>query len=281
MYSATGIWLPNGQEPQAPADHAAADGQTGQTLRVVTYNIHKGVQGVWPSQRLEIHNIQQAIASLQADVVCLQEVRKLNRKAEQKFANWPRQSQAEYLAPAGYQSVYMTNAITTHGEHGNAMLSRWPVVRHQHQDISDHRFEQRGLLHSVIDIHGQHVHVIVVHLGLIGTSRVRQIHQLQKFISREVPDRVPLLVAGDFNEWGPKLHGMLAQHGLQNATGMPGCLTYPARLPLTQLDHVYARGLSRVRQFVPQKEHLMEQVGLRNWARLSDHLPLVAEFTLT
>ena len=222
MYSANGIWLPNGQEPQAPADHAAADGQTGQTLRVVTYNIHKGVQGVWPSQRLEIHNIQQAIASLQADVVCLQEVRKLNRKAEQKFANWPRQSQAEYLAPAGYQSVYMTNAITTHGEHGNAMLSRWPVVRHQHQDISDHRFEQRGLLHSVIDIHGQHVHVIVVHLGLIGTSRVRQIHQLQKFISREVPDRVPLLVAGDFNEWGPKLHGMLAQHGLQPAGRIAG-----------------------------------------------------------
>ncbi len=280
MYSATGIWLPNGQEPQTLADHAAADGQTGQTLRVVTYNIHKGVQGVWPSQRLEIHNIQQAIASLQADVVCLQEVRKLNRKAEQKFANWPRQSQAEYLAPAGYQSVYMTNAITTHGEHGNAMLSRWPIVRHQHQDISDHGFEQRGLLHSVIDIHGQHVHVIVVHLGLIGASRVRQIHQLQKFISREVPDRVPLLVAGDFNEWGPKLHAMLAQHGLHNATGMPGCLTYPARLPLTQLDHVYARGLSRVRQFVPQKEHLMEQVGLRNWARLSDHLPLVAEFAL-
>ena len=50
------------------------------SLRVVTYNIHKGVQGVWPSQRLEIHNLQHAIASLHADVVCLQEVRKLNRK---------------------------------------------------------------------------------------------------------------------------------------------------------------------------------------------------------
>ena len=102
------------------------------SLRVVTYNIHKGVQGVWPSQRLEIHNLQHAIASLHADVVCLQEVRKLNRKAEQRFASWPRQPQAEYLAPAGYQSVYMTNAVTAHGEHGNAMLSRWPVLSHQH-----------------------------------------------------------------------------------------------------------------------------------------------------
>ncbi len=276
MHTPNGIWLPDSQEPQPGSDAASGS----QTLRVVTYNIHKGVQGIWPNHRLEIHNLQQAIAHLQADVVCLQEVRKLNRKAERKFANWPRQSQAEYLAPAGYQSVYMTNAITAHGEHGNAMLSRWPVLHHQHQDISDHRFEQRGLLHSVIDIHGKHVHVIVVHLGLIGASRVRQVHQLQQFISREVPDHVPLLVAGDFNEWGQKLHGMMAQHGLHNATGLPGCLTYPARLPLTQLDHVYARGLSRVRQFVPQKEHLAGRAGLHNWARLSDHLPLVAEFAL-
>lgn len=251
------------------------------TLRVVTYNIHKGVQGVWPTHRLEIHNLQQAIALLQADVVCLQEVRKLNRKAEQQFANWPRQPQAEYLAPPGYQSVYITNAITTHGEHGNALLSRWPVVQHQHQDISDHRFEQRGLLHSVIDVRGRHVHVIVVHLGLIGASRVRQVQQLHHFIDREVPTDAPLLVAGDFNDWSQKLHGMMAEHGLHNANGVPGCLTYPARLPLTQLDHVYARGLERVRQFVPQKEHLAGHVGMRNWARLSDHLPLVAEFSFS
>ena len=248
------------------------------TLRVVTYNIHKGVQGVWPAHRLEIHNLQQAIAHLQADVVCLQEVRKLNRKAEQQFANWPRQPQAEYLAPPGYQSVYMTNAITTHGEHGNALLSRWPVVQHQHQDISDHRFEQRGLLHSVIDVRGQHVHVIVVHLGLIGASRVRQVQRLQQFIDREVPHGAPLLVAGDFNDWSQKLQGMMAHYGLHNENGT---LTYPARLPLTQLDHVYARGLSRVRQFVPQKEHLAAHMGLRNWASLSDHLPLVAEFALS
>ena len=42
-----------------------------QHLRVVTYNIHKGVQGMWPLRRLEIHNLQQAIADLQADVICL------------------------------------------------------------------------------------------------------------------------------------------------------------------------------------------------------------------
>ena len=254
--------------------------QKDSAMRVVSWNIHKGVRGIGPLRSLQIHNIAYALQSMDADLICLQEVRAQNRREALRFAHWPQVQQADYLAPEGYHAIYHSNAVTKHGEHGNALLSRWPVLDVRHEDMSDHRFEQRGLLHSVIDIHGRHVHVIVVHLGLIGASRVRQVHQLQQFISREVPDHVPLLVAGDFNEWGQKLHGMMAQHGLHNATGLPGCLTYPASLPLTQLDHVYARGLSRVRQFVPQKEHLAGWAGLHNWARLSDHLPLVAEFAL-
>ena len=49
-------------------------------FRVATYNIHKGVQGLGPARRLEIHNIGHAIEQLDADVVCLQEVRKGHRK---------------------------------------------------------------------------------------------------------------------------------------------------------------------------------------------------------
>ena len=68
-----------------PVQSFVAESAMPDTLRVVTYNIHKGVQGVWPTHRLEIHNLQRAIANLHADVVCLQEVRKLNRRAEQIF----------------------------------------------------------------------------------------------------------------------------------------------------------------------------------------------------
>ena len=49
-------------------------------LRVATWNIHKGVQGVGPAKRLEIHNIGHAIEQLDADLVCLQEVRQHNRR---------------------------------------------------------------------------------------------------------------------------------------------------------------------------------------------------------
>lgn len=240
-------------------------------LRIATYNIHKGVQGIGPTRRLEIHNLGQAVQQLDADIICLQEVRKLHRREAQYFAHWPDVPQADFLAPDGYAAIYRTNAITRHGEHGNALLTRWPVLGHQHEDISDHRFEQRGLLHVELDIQTRPVHVVVVHLGLIPGSRVRQIHRLQAFIEREVPSASPLVVAGDFNDWGQQIKRMLAGLGLHEYEETPAhrAFTYPARLPIVQLDHVYVRGLEPLGLQVPRG---------RNWWRMSDHLPLVAEF---
>ena len=240
------------------------------TLRVATYNIHKGVQGLGPQRRLEIHNLGLAVEQLDADIVCLQEVRKMNRREAQYFTRWPELPQADYLAPEGYEAVYRTNAYTRHGEHGNAMLTRWPVLAHQHEDMSDHRFEQRGLLHSEVLVNGLPIHVVVVHLGLIRASRVRQAVQLARFIAREVPATAPLLVAGDFNDWGERVHRHFAAMGL--VTFEPSAHPpFPARLPLGQLAYVYARGLQPLRVQVPRG---------RVWWRMSDHLPLIAEFGL-
>ena len=241
-------------------------------LRVATYNIHKGVQGLGPARRLEIHNLGLAVEQLDADIVCLQEVRRTNRREARYFDRWPAVPQAEYLAPEGYEAVYRTNAYTRHGEHGNALLTRWPVLEHQHEDMSDHRFEQRGLLHVQVDVQGQSVHTIVVHLGLIPGSRIRQVSQLQRFIAREVPKDAPLIVAGDFNDWGLHVKRMLAGFGLfEFDDARHRAYTYPARLPVVQLDHVYVRGLLPIGLHVPRG---------RIWWRMSDHLPLIAEFRL-
>ena len=239
-------------------------------LRVATYNIHKGVQGIGPARRLEIHNLGHAVEQLDADVVCLQEVRKVHRREERYFKSWPELPQAEFLAPEGYHAVYQTNAITRHGEHGNALLSRWDVVSQGHEDMSDHRLEQRGLLHVIIEAHGHRIHVIVLHLGLIPGSRLRQVAQVQQFIDREVPKGARLVVAGDFNDWGARLRPALNAMGLKDFVA-DRQLTFPARLPLAQLDFVYARGLEPMGVHIPKG---------RIWWRMSDHLPLIAEFAL-
>ena len=239
-------------------------------LRVATYNIHKGVQGLGPRRRLEIHNLGHAVEQLDADIVCLQEVRRVHRREQAYFTHWPELPQADFLAPEGYEAVYRTNAFTRHGEHGNALLSRWPVAAHQHEDMSDHRFEQRGLLHAEVLVQDRPVHVVVVHLGLIRASRTRQVTQLQAFIAREVPAAAPLIVAGDFNDWGSAVAKALAQSQLVCLSGSSSP-TFPSRLPLVQLDYVYARGLVPLGVHVPRG---------RIWGRMSDHLPLIAEFAL-
>ncbi|MCX8521673.1 MAG: endonuclease/exonuclease/phosphatase family protein [Rhodoferax sp.] len=239
-------------------------------IRVATYNIHKGVQGHGPMRRLEIHHLAEAVQQFDADIVCLQEVRKLHRREALHFLHWPTQAQADFLAPEGYQVVYRSNAITRHGEHGNAMLCRWPVLGHQHEDISDHRFEQRGFLHARVDVEGVCVHVLVLHLGLIRASRVRQLQQVAGFIGREISADAPLIVAGDFNDWGTLLSTALGSVGLRSAT--TGLVpTFPSRVPVLQLDHIYVRGLRVLTQQVPRG---------RKWWRMSDHLPLIVDLAL-
>lgn len=237
-------------------------------LRIATYNIHKGVQGLGPTRRLEIHNLLHAVEQFDADLVCLQEVRRFHHKLAKRLPRWPLAEQATYLAPEGYEAVYRTNAVTRHGEHGNALLSRWPVVAVGHHDVSDHRFEQRGLLHSQVVFQGTTLHVVVVHLGLIHASRERQVQRLGLFLQREVPPDAPLVVAGDFNDWGVRLHRPMADLGLGTFEGIR-LPTYPSRLPLLHLDRVYARGLRPAAAHVPHG---------KAWARMSDHLPLITEW---
>lgn len=247
---------------------------TGGVMRVATYNIHKGVRGVGPAKRLEIHNLGLGVEALDADLVFLQEVRLFHalhaRQFDRSSFGWPQAGQAEYLAPEGYEVAYRTNCITRHGEHGNALLSRWPIGEIGHHDVSDHRFEQRGLLHVPVRWHDQVVHAVVAHFGLIHSSRVRQVQKLAAFIEATVPAGEPLIVAGDFNDWGEKLDPSMQGIGLSRARPPQGRdrPTFPSRVPVFQLDRIYMRGLRCVSTFVPRGT---------SWARMSDHLPLVAE----
>ena len=172
-------------------------------IRVVSYNIHKGRS---LSGRDSLGDLRLGLHGLRPDVMFLQEVQGRNDKYGSLHM------QHESLAAALHMDcAYGCNAIRTQTDHGNALLSRHKILSFENQDISDHRMEQRGLLHGVIDVGGREVHCFVVHLGLFAGSRVRQIEVMAERIRRMVPEGAPMLIAGDFNDWKDRLAPLFVQ----------------------------------------------------------------------
>ena len=105
--------------------NAAASTQfSGQTLRVATYNIHKGVRGVGPRKRLEIHNLGGSGSRRSTPTSCSCRRCGTSTIARRAASSAPRSAgrdepQADFLAPEGYEVAYRTNAVTRGGEHGN------------------------------------------------------------------------------------------------------------------------------------------------------------------
>jgi endonuclease/exonuclease/phosphatase family metal-dependent hydrolase len=261
-------------------------------LRIVTYNIHKGVSTL--GRRPRIHALKQALTGLQADIVFLQEVQgRHDLLALRHSGSWPSQGQHEYLAEDHQHSAYGMNAVYDHGHHGNALLSNFPIVSAFNHDVSDHAFESRGILHCVVKIAEQDVHCYVIHLGLFAGSRLRQTQSLIAAVESTAPPNAPLLIAGDFNDWTNALSKSLRERlgvyevfdrhlsarsfgdylrrlsgrGLRKSPAR----TFPSAMPVLQLDRIYVRGF--------EISHANVLHGA-SWARLSDHAPIVAELTL-
>ena len=139
-----------------------------------------------------------------ADIVFLQEVQGVHRRHAVRYRDWPGKPQHEFIADTVWREVaYGRNADTRHGHHGNAMLSRFPILTQTNQDISAHLFESRGMLHCVMQLQRglPPLHCINVHLGLFERGRRWQIHALTERIRESVPADAPLIIAGDFNDW--------------------------------------------------------------------------------
>lgn len=247
-------------------------------LRVATYNIHKGViRDLFGLRRVaSVHELRARLHELDADLIFLQEVQGKNDRHANRFeGQWPGEPQDQFLARSPtlkhtFETAYGRNANYLHGHHGNALLSRFPIVRRENRDFSDHALEKRGVLHCVVRVDRRNVHCFVIHFGLFAKSRERQADALVDWIVREVPRRAPLLIAGDFNDWRDRLSRRFVE-SLQVSEVMGSARTFPALVPWLRMDRIYQRGFE-----------LRGADVLRgpSWARLSDHAPLVADLEL-
>jgi endonuclease/exonuclease/phosphatase family metal-dependent hydrolase len=173
-------------------------------VKVLTVNTHKGFTAF--NRRFILPELREAVRSTQADIVFLQEVLGSHDRHAARYPGWPQTSQYEFLADSMWSDfAYGRNAVYPDGHHGNALLSKYPIIEHRNLDVSITGPERRGLLHCVLDVPGQHpVHAICVHLSLLESHRQKQL-QLLRTLLDALPADAPVIIAGDFNDW--QLHG--------------------------------------------------------------------------
>ncbi len=245
------------------------------TMRILTLNCHKGFS--WFNRRFILHELRDALREAAPDIAFLQEVVGDNIRLAKRHRNWPDKTHYEFLAEDHWTDFYYgKNKSSPRGHHGNAVLSRYPILSSQAVNISTNRVEKRGFVHCEILMPDSAIklHCICVHLSLLSSSRRKQCRMLIDYVEKNIPTDSPLIIAGDFNDWRLKAKELIVEPlKLTEAWEADSAVlpkTFPARMPLLKLDRIYFRGL-KIKSITP--------CSGGNWSELSDHIGLMAEVT--
>ena len=237
-------------------------------LRLVTYNIHKGIGGV--DRRYRPERIVETLSHYRPDIVFLQEVAEGMPRSR-------RHRQVDLLGDElGLEHrAFQANVVLTRGHYGNAILSRFPLSQVRDLDLTIPLKKGRRALFAMCRAHDGHRHGLLLcncHLGLAGFERVIQLERILKSGALgHTRSRAPVIVGGDYNDvWGTLGERCMLPAGFTAACGK--VKTFPAIMPVRSLDRVYFRGAVRA---------LHSFACHRDIARFaSDHLPVVVDFEL-
>jgi endonuclease/exonuclease/phosphatase family metal-dependent hydrolase len=241
-------------------------------MRLLTWNIHKGIGGV--DRRYSLDRIAALVQHYRPEVLTLQEV-------DRGVPRSRRQHQTDELAEQlGYAyRVFAPNVKLKQGCYGNATLSHYPIVNSCNVDLTLPLKKARAALYTELRVpSGSHqlvVHVFNTHLGLAGVERRLQVRRLLSARPmRYLAGRSRIVLTGDMNDWtGSLSEGRLVRQGFQCVTGLGrrALRTFPAWAPVSALDRIFVRGPLRVDHVLRPRLELARSA--------SDHRPLLIDLT--
>lgn len=236
-------------------------------MRVLSYNIHKGIGG--RDRRYRLERIVAAIAREAPDFVCLQEVDRNVRRS--KFHDQPERLASELHFP---HRLYQLNYRVQQGGYGNLLLSRWSFVETHQASLTLRQRKPRAAQWAVIATPHGWLRLVNWHLGLAEHERHWQVRRLlEHHRFRNQPD-LPTLIIGDTNDWRNTLgDGPFAIHGYRHVTSPPSRYrSFPAYLPLGALDKAFVSNGIAVTHCRVATHRIVRDA--------SDHLPLIVDFDL-
>jgi endonuclease/exonuclease/phosphatase family metal-dependent hydrolase len=234
-----------------------------QTLLVLTYNVHS-CRGT--DRKHDPARIAEVIANCDPDIIALQEL-DVGRVRTGGI------DQANVIADHLKMQAHFHPALHVEEEkYGDAILTALPsrLVRAAALPSIG---EPRGAIWIEIDAAGQKLQVINTHFGLRRRERADQAAALlgPDWLGHERCRSNPALLVGDFNAVpSSPVYGFLARQLVTERPANRWRLkpTYPSRLPLLRLDHVFTNGRLEATS--------LDVIDTPLARRASDHLPLLA-----
>ena len=235
---------------------------TDRRLRVLTWNLHG-------AGRPDLGAVAALVRAVEPDVVGLQEVR---RGQAERLAEGLGVTAAWSLKHLRYGPL-----VPLHAE-GMALLTpgRSPVATTVLTPDA-RRWTSRRRIAQHVDLAAVGVRVVNTHLDAHDARRrAPQADRLARIVASRPPG--PCVLLGDLNARvdEPEVFGPLNRAGLRDAWddeagGHPSAFTSPAAVPAQRIDHVLVTADVAVDDV---------RVPRGDWARWSDHLPVVADLTL-
>ena len=237
----------------------------------MTWNVHRCV-GV--DRRLDVGRVAAVIAQQRPDIVALQELDVCRPRTGAV-------DQAHAIAQRLGMHFHFHAAFTVEEErYGDALLTMAP-----HRVIkagplpglpSIRGLEPRGALWLELELDGKRLQVLNTHLGLVPHEQRAQALALAgpDWAGSRAPSDPPLILLGDFNATphARAYRTLVARFGdaRVQAPGPGPTPTFPSRLPMLAIDHVFLEGKVRATRVQTVSGPLARPA--------SDHLPLVVDF---
>jgi len=228
-----------------------------ETLRVATYNIHKGVG---TDRKRDPQRILRVLNEIDADIITLQEA---DRRFGERETCLPFRNINDETPWKHVPFNIRPNGI---GWHGNAILVRDEYIIRSGQPMGLPTLEPRGAVVSEVDTPIGTLRIIGAHLDLSGLWRRRQIRHLLGFLDAE-PRHLPTVIMGDFNQWSDR--GALSEFAFHRHRILKTPKSYHASRPVAALDRII---ISHDLEAADCGRH---QSSLAKKA--SDHLPVWAD----
>lgn len=206
-------------------------------LRILSYNIHhaEGVDG-----KLDVPRIAQVILSVDPDLVALQEVDKNTIRTGKVNQD------IELSRLTKMNSVFGSNITFQGGQYGNAILSKFPIIKNKNFLLPNvDSGEQRGLLQSQIQISNkENILFFSTHLDhrRSDTERLASAKAINQIISLD--NKSPAILAGDFNDV-PDSPTLKELGKVWSRTNKKILRTIPASKPSRQIDYIFVQPKER------------------------------------